>query len=182
MFGFDIPYKLLGILLACGGIVFGVWEYGHAQRVDERNQLKAQTQAAENKYASARKDFDSETTAQQKEHALELGLAWTATKVVTNTIIKEVPIVITPVIVKQYPLPNGFVRLMDAAAADTTPSPGNSMDARPSGIGVDVATGVGVRNYGRFHQVVAALKQCRSDYDTVVKTSTAFATRIKSQP
>lgn len=67
-----------------------------------------------------------------------------------NDIIREVPVYVTRETDAAYPMPNGLVRLHDAAAKGEPPGPAAVTDASPSGvIASDVARTVGT-NYKEY--------------------------------
>lgn len=69
----------------------------------------------------------------------------------TRTLIREVPVYVTEAGDRSAILPDGFVRLHDAAATGTAPVPfgtGESPDT-PSGIALSAATGIILDNYGQ---------------------------------
>jgi hypothetical protein len=76
-------------------------------------------------------------------------------RTVTRILIQKVPEYVTPTTDARYPLPWGFVRLHDAAAAGAplpaaAPGPGGADDA-PSDVAASSAAAVIVANYGDCH-------------------------------
>lgn len=72
----------------------------------------------------------------------------------TRTIIKEVPVYVTPETDAAYGnLPVGFIRLHDAAALGTAPVPlsAGELDSAPSGVAPSAAIAGIVDNYGTCH-------------------------------
>jgi hypothetical protein len=76
----------------------------------------------------------------------------------TMTLQQEIPRYVTPDTDRAYPLPVGFVRVHDAAAAGVPllPSAGDS-DAAASGVAASTALGVIAGNYGACHEAAAQL-------------------------
>lgn len=76
-------------------------------------------------------------------------------KVVRETaaaIVKKVPVYVSPEADTACVLPVGFVRLHDAAAADSLPGPAGVTDAAPAGIALSTATSTIADNYRRCHE------------------------------
>ena len=68
------------------------------------------------------------------------------------TIVKEVPVYVSPEADAACALPRGFVRLHDAAAAGRSPEPAGSSDAAPAGIALSTVAGTVADNYERCHE------------------------------
>ena len=68
------------------------------------------------------------------------------------TIVKEVPVYVSPEADAACVLPRGFVRLHDAAAAGRSPEPAGSSDAAPAGIALSTVAGTVADNYERCHE------------------------------
>lgn len=65
------------------------------------------------------------------------------TRIVYRDIIREVPVYVSPETDRRYPLPVGFVRVLDAAAGQTTvPDGPRQSDDDPSAVTASVAAGV----------------------------------------
>ena len=179
-----VPPKVWIIGGTTVALAVGVLGYGHSQRLKERSVWKAKEAAhvivvaAENKkFADAKKVFDSEIATEQKESKLALGMALLTNANTTKSVLAEVKNALPKSTVDKYPLPVGFVRLVDAAAANKELPIGTAtgLDANRSAVGVDAAASVTVRNLGRFFTAKAERDKCLADYDAVVGKSKAFA-------
>lgn len=69
-----------------------------------------------------------------------------------ETIVKEVPVYVTPEADAACVLHRGFVRLHDAAAANQVPDAPGTTDAAPAGIALSTAAGTITDNYERCHE------------------------------
>ena len=69
-----------------------------------------------------------------------------------DTIIKEVPVYVSPEADAACVLSRGFVRLHDAAAAGVVPDPAGGPDAAPAGIALSTVAGTVAGNYERCHE------------------------------
>lgn len=78
-------------------------------------------------------------------------------RTVTRTITKEIPRYVSPEAVSRCDVPDGFVRVHDAAAAGVLPDPPSELDAAPSGVGIDQVAGTVVENYGTCAETSAQL-------------------------
>lgn len=137
--------------LACliGGLCFGVLVmWGAGQRGQAKTELKAgQSAIAFDRKADAITQTVGARTAQQTAQI----------QYRTREVIRYVPQIITPEIVDHYPLPDGFVRVHDAAVRSETPAASGESDGAPSGIGADQALGVIVGNVGQCYEWRAQL-------------------------
>lgn len=68
------------------------------------------------------------------------------------TIIKEVPVYVSPEVDAACVLSRGFVRLHDSAAAGDVPDPAGGSDAAPSGVALSTVAGTVADNYQRCHE------------------------------
>lgn len=68
------------------------------------------------------------------------------------TIIKEVPVYVSPEADAACVLSRGFVRLHDAAAAGVVSDPAGGSDASPAGIALSTVAGTVADNYQRCHE------------------------------
>lgn len=66
----------------------------------------------------------------------------------TQTLQREIPAYVTPATDRAFPLPRGFVRLHDAAAAGGLPGPARAADATASDVTASRAADVIAANYG----------------------------------
>jgi hypothetical protein len=140
-----LPYRLLALaLLAVALVTFGwVKGAGHVQaRWDAANTTKALQ-------LSVVKQRQAETTVQMVTKYVD------RVKIIRETgatIIKEVPVYVSPEADAACVLPRGFVRLHDAAAAGHIPDPTGSFDAAPAGVALSAAAGTVADNYQRCHE------------------------------
>tara|TARA_R110002124_G_scaffold173690_4_gene341314 strand:- start:8540 stop:9100 length:561 start_codon:yes stop_codon:yes gene_type:complete len=81
--------------------------------------------------------------------AAEAAEAQTQIRTVTRTLIKEVPVYVTPDDDRRCVVPVGFVRIHDAAAAGIRPlpDPAGRPDDAPSGLALSAVAGTVVENY-----------------------------------
>ncbi len=81
--------------------------------------------------------------------AAEAAEAQVQIRTVTRTLIKEVPVYVTPDDDRRCVVPVGFVRIHDAAAAGRTaiPDPAGRPDDAPSGLALSAVAGTVVENY-----------------------------------
>lgn len=94
----------------------------------------------------------AQVSAQAAQHDAE---AQTKIITVTRTIMKEVPVVLTPEVDRRYPLPIGFGRLHDAAALGVdlsgVPDAAGRPDDAPDSVTASQAASIIVDNYGACH-------------------------------
>lgn len=76
---------------------------------------------------------------------------------VIHDIQRETPRYVTPATDASFPLPVGFVRLHDAAAAAALPGPPGPTDAQASAVAASDAAIVIASNYGTCHAIRAQL-------------------------
>lgn len=118
-------------------------------KAKERDRLAEQVE-------EANRQIEREQTSDASTQRVSEAVAEATTRVEwrTRTLIREVPVYVTPETDRRYgDLPLGFVRLHDAAAAGTSPVPfgsGESSDT-PSGIAPSTAVAAVVDNYGTCH-------------------------------
>lgn len=108
--------------------------------------------AAESKLAAARRDTKAAVKVIAKtDKAARITSAVSArteaaqakTRIIYRDIIREVPVYVSPETDRRYPLPVGFVRVLDAAAGQTTvPDGPRQSDDDPSAVTASVAAGV----------------------------------------
>lgn len=75
-----------------------------------------------------------------------------------KTIVKEVPVYVTPEADAACVVPRGFVRVHDGAAANSIPGPAESADDAPAGIALSAVAEVVAENYGTYHEIAEQLK------------------------
>lgn len=73
------------------------------------------------------------------------------------TIVREVPVYVTPKADAACTVPRGFVRVHDAAAAGVLPGPAEPTDDRPAGLALSTASAVVVDNYTTCHAIAEQL-------------------------
>ncbi|NII74820.1 hypothetical protein FHW84_003416 [Dyella sp. SG562] len=138
---------LLIVLLALLALAAGVmrWQQDHIQRLAD-DVAKAQIQAviAGFETSAARADVHVITQYVDRERVV---------RQVIHTIQRETPRYVTPRTDAAFPLPVGFVRLHDAAAAADLPGPPGAADAQASGVTASDAAVVIAGNYGTCHAI-----------------------------
>lgn len=80
----------------------------------------------------------------------EVDAARAETRIVYRTIIERIPVHVTPEIDRDYPVPVGFVRVHDAAAAGSAPAlpdGAGQPDNAPSGVALSAVADTVVGNY-----------------------------------
>ena len=170
MIKFDLipTWVYLAIALgACGasGIVgWKVRDYDYQQhlKADAEALLKASERA---RNTEATNEQTSSIIGQRVEVEKE------RIRTVTQTIIKEVPVYVTNEADDRCTVPDGAVRLLDAAASGNPPAPyapGESPDA-PSGHDLSGVVSSVVNNYGYTHELEATVKGWQDWYAQVVK-------------
>ena len=76
----------------------------------------------------------------------------------TRTIIREVPVYVTPVAEAGCTITDGFVRVHDAAAQGVIPDPSRNPDAPAPGVALSTVAETVADNYGTAHEIAAQLK------------------------
>jgi hypothetical protein len=112
---------------------------------------------------------DAATTA-QRDLAGQLATAQASEHIVTRyvdrvrvvhergaTLTQEIPVYVTAQADAACPVPVGFVRVHDAAAANDLPGPAGVADARPSGLALSTVAGTVVDNYAICHAAIEQL-------------------------
>lgn len=140
-----LPYRLLALaLLAVALIGFGwVKGAGHVQSEWDAANTRQALQV------SVVKQRQAEATVQVVTKYVD------RVKIVRETgatIVKEVPVYVSPEADAACVLPRGFVRLHDAAAAGRVPEPAGGSDAAPAGIALSTVAGTVADNYERCHE------------------------------
>lgn len=153
------PYLILAALVVAIGLAAG----GFFEGVHYET-LKVEAAASAAKDTVLAQTVKSDAIANQVASADIL--AQQQLQLVTNTIVKEVPVYVTKIADRKCVIPRGFVRLHDAAATGVppVPDPAPGADDQPAGtdlaaVGTTVAT-----NYGKY----AALRQQFLDLKTWV--------------
>lgn len=107
----------------------------HAKAVEKARKVEGQSQAITDRIG-----------ARSEARQIEI-------RTVTRTIVKEVPVHVTPEADRRYPLPNGLVRVHDAAALGVPPAelaPVGPDDAPSAASASDLGVAV-AENYGACH-------------------------------
>jgi hypothetical protein len=146
-----MTFRTLESHFAClvGGVCAGVlimWSAGQEQRV------KADLKGAQ--YAIA---FDRKADAITATVSTETAQETIRIQYRTREVIRYVPQILNTEIVDRYPLPDGFIRVHDAAVSSEIPGPARELDGAASDIGADQALGVIVGNVGQCHEWRAQL-------------------------
>lgn len=140
-----LPYRLLAVALLAVALVGFGWLNG-------ANHVQDEWDAAITKQAmqmSGVKQRQAEATVQVVTKYVD------RVKVVQetgDTIIKEIPVYVTPEADAICVLSRGFVRLHDAAAAGRISESAGGPDATPAGIALSTAAGTVADNYERCHE------------------------------
>lgn len=134
--------SLLVALTAC--IAFMSWQCHRINGMDD-DLAKAQTQTviAGLEASTARADVHFITKYVDRERVV---------REVIHDIQREAPKYVTPSTDAAFPLPVGFVRLHDAAAAAVLPGPPGATDAQASPVAASYAATVIAGNYGICHE------------------------------
>jgi len=132
-----LPWKLLGVALLVAAAMFA-WQRQYnrgyaAGRAFEQNQ----NQIALNRAAIVLKEAEEDWFWRSFNIGMRLATQQTKIEVVTNVIREEIPIYITPEVDTQYPLPNSFVWLHDAAASGRSVAELPSRPGEPAGVATE---------------------------------------------
>lgn len=73
------------------------------------------------------------------------------------TLTKEIPVYVIAQADAACPVPVGFVRVHDAAAANDLPGPAGTLDAQPSGLALSAVASTVVDNYATCHAAIEQL-------------------------
>lgn len=138
---------LLVTLAAC--LAFMAWQRHRIHGLGD-DLAKAQTQmmVASFEASAAKTDIPFITKYVDRERVV---------RQVIHDIQREAPRYVTPSTDAAYPLPVGFVRLHDAAAAAVLPGPPGTADAQASTVKASDAAGVIADNYGTCHDAINQL-------------------------
>jgi len=138
-----IAAVLLALLAAAAGVL--AWQYRRVQDLSDAL-VKAQTQVivAGFETSAARADIHIITRYVDRERVI---------RQVIHDIQREAPRYVTSGTDAAFPLPVGFVRLHDAAAAADLPGPPGAADAQASGVTASDAAVVIAGNYGTCHAI-----------------------------
>jgi len=134
---------LLALLVVAGGLL--AWQHHRIQGLaTEVAQAQTQAVVAGFEASAARADVHVITKYVDRERVV---------RQVIHTIQRETPRYVTPRTDAAFPLPVGFVRLHDAAAAADLPGPPGAADAQASGVTASDAAVVIAGNYGTCHAI-----------------------------
>lgn len=75
-----------------------------------------------------------------------------------QTIVKEVPVYVTPKADAACVVPRGFVRVHDGAARNQPPGAPEAIDDAPAGIALSTVAEITADNYRTYHEVAEQLK------------------------
>ena len=78
-----------------------------------------------------------------------------------DAIIQKVPVYVTAQADAACTVPVGFVRLHDAAAANTAPDDPSDSDARPAGVALSAVAATVADNYTAYHELAARFDALR---------------------
>lgn len=158
---------VVAAILALGAAGAAGWSI---RDYDYQKHLKADARAALEASEAARN-----TEARNEETSTQVGRQVEETKervrVVTNTILKEVPVYVSQESNDRCVVPDGAVRLLDAAASGNPPvpyGPGESADA-PSRHELSGVVSNVVGNYGYTHELEAQVRGWQDWYEQVKK-------------
>lgn len=125
------------------------WQHNRLSRLS-RDLASAQTQMVVASFEASAARADIQTITRYVGRVREV-------RQVIHDIQRETPRYVTPSTDAAYPLPVGFVRLHDAAAASVLPGPPGPADAQASGVKASDAAIVIADNYGTCHGAIVQL-------------------------
>lgn len=94
-----------------------------------------------------------------------------------NDIVREVPVYVTQESDRRYLLPDGFVRVHDAAARNEAPGPAAVTDADPSGIALSASAALIGGSYTEYHACRAQVIEWNAFYGELRKSESARSVR-----
>lgn len=146
-----LPYRILGVALLAVALVIGGFSAGAKVTGDH---WQAKVAEAERKAAAIAQQQTESTAQVVTKYVDRVQLV----RVAGETITKEVPVYVTPESDAHCAVPRGFVRLHDAAAANSIPKPPGPADASPAGIALSAVASTVADNYTRCHENSAQLE------------------------
>ena len=157
-----VHWKLVGVGFLALALGVQTLRVGSLKRGEIACQAQVKTYQAVEAAARAKAAQVAKTQAQVTKAATQ---AYTVTagriQTITRTIVQNVPTYITPAIDTRYPLPIGFVRVSDAAAAGldlpAVPPTGPDSYAAASPVAASTAATVIASNYGSCRANAAQL-------------------------
>jgi hypothetical protein len=159
------PYVIGGAVLVVGVVAWQAHDYGYDRCQGKHAQAAlAQAIGAQSKTRAAQTAVN--TVATKAEEVIE------KIRIVTRTIVREVPRYVTPETDRRLPLSVGFERVHDAAALGVDVSaiplgPGES-DGSASTVAPSQAAGVITDNYGRCRETAERLKGLQGAWDQAI--------------
>ncbi|MFZ2252637.1 MAG: hypothetical protein WAW13_00515 [Minisyncoccia bacterium] len=145
--------RWIGVALAVLALLAGVHHHGVTQGRDrEKASQAARVERARKDVA--RREAKAATISETARSDLTRETVRIQTR--TITLIKEVPVYVSPAADARAVIPVGFVRLHDAAAGQTVVpgAPGGSLDT-DSGLSLSAVASTVVENYGTCHAITA---------------------------
>lgn len=162
--------KTGGTLLATLIVAAAIWTHGHSVGVDSEKGRVAEVEAEQLRQAFEQgREFGTVRDRVVTEYVDRVQVIEQAGK----TIIKEVPVYVSEAADRACPVPAGFVRLHDAAAAGLPP-PGRAgaTDAAPSGVALSAVAGTVAGNYSSCNANAEQLSQLQEllvKYQSIVQ-------------
>lgn len=158
--------------VAAGALAFalgfgGAWKIkdgieAEAQVASDNAAVKSANATAAAVQNEAKRAMAHQAEADAITEGVDLSAVQAQTKIITNTVTltREVPVYVTPQTDNRFPLPCGFIRLHDAAAAGADlaadpaafPNPAGKSDADACEIAASQAAGIIAANYGLARQ------------------------------
>lgn len=143
--------RILGPL----ALLAAVFAWGHATGARSvRDDWNAANAAQAIKLAEAEARAERVTTKVVTEYVDRVRVVREKAK----TIVKEVPVYVTPEADAACVVPRGFVRVHDGAARNEVPGPAADSDDAASGVALSTVAEVTAENYGTYHEVAEQLK------------------------
>lgn len=144
---------ILPFSIAFGGGVYAAhrWDAGTIADLKRADALVAAHQAEA--ALALQKAQDAVTLAA----ALKEASAQARVRLVTHTIIEKVPLYVTSKADAACIVPDGFVRLFDAAASGAVPGPARESDDAASGVALSRVAELSVEHDGQYHAVAEQL-------------------------
>jgi hypothetical protein len=143
-FDHTLPYRLLAMVIAALALVAFGWVKG-AAHVQTAWDLESARQRAE---IAAIQQRQADATVQVVTKYVD---RIQVVRQIGDTIIKEVPIYVSPDSDARCTLPVGFVRLHNAAAENRIPGPAGNSDATAAGVAISAVAETVADNYTRCH-------------------------------
>ena len=158
---------MIAVLVLVGAAGAGGWKLRDA---DYQRHLRADAVAAQKASERARgTEAKNEQTSQEVGREVEEKQA--EIRYVTRTILKEVPIYVSPESDARCTVPNGFVRVHDAATTGNPPAPDTPEQPNGEASGIDLSTVAAtvVDNYGYARELESQVIGWQNWYSRVAK-------------